>query len=55
MGRQEAFEIFRSEREENITIEDNKIILKQRSVSLYGVTGLKVKGQLHGTACRINN
>ncbi|KAM9467074.1 kinesin-like protein KIF6 [Clarias gariepinus] len=32
MGRQEAFEIFRSEREENITIEDNKIILKQRFV-----------------------
>ncbi|XP_026800060.3 kinesin-like protein KIF6 isoform X2 [Pangasianodon hypophthalmus] len=30
MGRQEAFEIFRSEHEDNITIEDNKVILKQR-------------------------
>ncbi|KAI5618808.1 kinesin-like protein KIF6 [Silurus asotus] len=30
MGRQEAFEIFRSEHEDNITIEDNKFILKQR-------------------------
>ncbi|XP_053488387.1 kinesin-like protein KIF6 isoform X2 [Ictalurus furcatus] len=30
MGRQEAFEIFRTEHEDNITIEDNKVILKQR-------------------------
>ncbi|TSM77407.1 Kinesin-like protein KIF6 [Bagarius yarrelli] len=30
MGRQEAFEVFRSEHEDNITIEDNKVILKQR-------------------------
>ncbi|XP_062863067.1 kinesin-like protein KIF6 isoform X2 [Trichomycterus rosablanca] len=30
MGRQEAFEIFRSEHEDYITIEDNKTILKQR-------------------------
>ncbi|XP_058254853.1 kinesin-like protein KIF6 [Hemibagrus wyckioides] len=30
MGRQEAFEIFKTEHEDNITLEDNKVILKQR-------------------------
>ncbi|XP_027027796.2 kinesin-like protein KIF6 isoform X3 [Tachysurus fulvidraco] len=30
MGRQEAFEIFKNEHEDNITLEDNKVILKQR-------------------------
>lgn len=40
MGRQEAFEIFRTEHEDNITIEDNKVILKQRSVSFYSISGL---------------
>ncbi|KAK3563224.1 hypothetical protein QTP86_018277 [Hemibagrus guttatus] len=30
MGRHEAFEIFKTEHEDNITLEDNKVILKQR-------------------------
>lgn len=42
MGRQEAFEIFRSEHEDNITIEDNKVILKQRSVSFYSISALYI-------------
>uniref|UniRef100_A0AAR2KGS5 Kinesin-like protein n=1 Tax=Pygocentrus nattereri TaxID=42514 RepID=A0AAR2KGS5_PYGNA len=37
MGRQEAFEVFRQDHEDRLTIDDNKTILKQRSVSFDGM------------------
>lgn len=49
MGRQEAFEIFKTEHEDNITLEDNKVILKQRSVSFYSspiFVHMKLKGMM---------